>query len=517
MRYTRKKVPLFLCGAAIVIAAVFYQQREAVWFSKVMPGLVQRTLRALHPAALKEQRVYFIRTGWEAFKEKPLLGWGQENYLNAFLKYRNQDAVAYKLSYTIWIDRAHNIIIDTLVATGLVGLIAYLGIFGVIFFISFRLWRATRSKKIFVLASSFFAYFFQNLFTLDTPTSFLMFFFGIGLLNSVYQEQRSAQKIQNDDNRPITNNYNYVFALIVVAVMSIAVYRFNIIPFLSSRLTIIANATLPVDFRSGMYWYRKALLYSSPYLLETRVQLAKNILQQYASRLSDISDTTRDAPKTHLTSSDLSFAIDEMRKNIISDPLNIRYGIWFAQLANTYTSLYDDRYTKEVIERIEKYLKDGYESQYLYWELGRAKLHQGKKDEVAALYKKALDLDEGANESWWYLAYAYLVMEQYDRAIEPLDMLLARNYDFNQEDEPLLLVAEAFEKKERWQDAVNILLLYIKKHSDDVPANVRAFDYYRRLNDIDKGIPYLQKASELDPRLREKVEKIIDENGQNKK
>ena len=61
----------------------------------------------------------------KGFKEKPILGWGQENFNYVFNK--NYEPKMYNQEQ--WFDRAHNIFLDWLVAGGFLGLLSYLSIF----------------------------------------------------------------------------------------------------------------------------------------------------------------------------------------------------------------------------------------------------------------------------------------------------------------------------------------------------------------------------------------------------
>ena len=67
-----------------------------------------------------------------AFKERPILGWGVENFSAAFEKY-------FDIRHKVWFDRAHNIFFDYLVFSGALGLLSFLGIF-TMFFWQFLKW-----------------------------------------------------------------------------------------------------------------------------------------------------------------------------------------------------------------------------------------------------------------------------------------------------------------------------------------------------------------------------------------
>lgn len=70
-----------------------------------------------------DNRYIIWQGGWEAFLERPVLGYGQENFAHAFTKVK-----FYPL------DNAHNIFLEVAVASGIVGLVLFLSILGKAFF-----------------------------------------------------------------------------------------------------------------------------------------------------------------------------------------------------------------------------------------------------------------------------------------------------------------------------------------------------------------------------------------------
>lgn len=118
----------------------------------------------------------------EGFKEKPLLGWGLNNFGLVNDKYKDVKVFNSNLKIgEINSDKAHGIIFDTLINSGLIGLIIYLSIF--LFAISF-LWKSLNityeTKTIF--SALFLAYFLQNLVFFDFVLSYLLLFFTLGVI-----------------------------------------------------------------------------------------------------------------------------------------------------------------------------------------------------------------------------------------------------------------------------------------------------------------------------------------------
>lgn len=77
------------------------------------------------------------KIAYEGFKEKPILGWGQENYQYVFAKHFLPEMY----NDAPWYDRSHNFLLDWLVSGGILGLLSFLAPFGLM------LWFTVRSGK----------------------------------------------------------------------------------------------------------------------------------------------------------------------------------------------------------------------------------------------------------------------------------------------------------------------------------------------------------------------------------
>lgn len=80
-----------------------------------------------------EHRMIMWKIAWWSFKERPLLGWGPENFGVLFQRNFNPDYFNSQEGFGAWFDRAHNIFFDYLASVGILGTLAYLSIFGVIY------------------------------------------------------------------------------------------------------------------------------------------------------------------------------------------------------------------------------------------------------------------------------------------------------------------------------------------------------------------------------------------------
>ncbi len=106
---------------------------------------------------------------WQGVKERPLLGWGQDNFPYVFAKYYDPKMYAQEQ----WFDRTHNVFFDWLIAGGFLGLISYLAIFAMALWLlwkrnEFALWEKA------VFSGLITAYFIHNFFVFDNLTSYIL-------------------------------------------------------------------------------------------------------------------------------------------------------------------------------------------------------------------------------------------------------------------------------------------------------------------------------------------------------
>lgn len=121
------------------------------WFSLTILAIVVASISMLFVEGSKIQESYINNsTGarlivWtnslESFKEKPLVGWGPENFDLAIQKNIDQKLFFKENLNEVWFDRAHNLFIDTLIDTGILGLFAWLLLYFIllrVFYFSYK-------------------------------------------------------------------------------------------------------------------------------------------------------------------------------------------------------------------------------------------------------------------------------------------------------------------------------------------------------------------------------------------
>jgi len=167
-----------------------------------------------------QNRLVAWQVSLQAFKEKPVFGWGAGNFDVAFNKYYDP-----KIKNELFFDHAHNIFLDLAVKFGVVGLLSY------VFFIAAmfgEIINAGRRKKITkneraVFVGLIFACLIQNFFLFDAINGLLLFMLVAGYLQSI------AEPLYDFSGVRPQKKINYaVFGLGVLLVC--AVFFYNLKP-----------------------------------------------------------------------------------------------------------------------------------------------------------------------------------------------------------------------------------------------------------------------------------------------
>jgi O-antigen ligase len=131
-----------LLVALILFFVAIFVQRDSAWV-RSMPIFYRLTHVSLTDTTTQSRLLIWQNSLTHAFVAKPILGWGEENFADAFNKYF-PSAIFVSLGSEIWFDRPHNILIQHLVHGGLLGLGFYLAIF---VYLLWSFWRQIRQGQ----------------------------------------------------------------------------------------------------------------------------------------------------------------------------------------------------------------------------------------------------------------------------------------------------------------------------------------------------------------------------------
>lgn len=265
-----KKGFLGLVGLLVILLG------SSVTFLKDSSDLQRLTSFSLSEITLTT-RVLAWKAGINAFYERPLLGWGNENFKYAFDKYYEPALLQFGYSETHF-DRAHNIIVERLVNFGVVGLVVYVAYFFGVLWLVLKNQKIHTTKKM-VFAGIWCANHVHLLLAFDTALSVLLQFVLLYI-------------VAHEVDIKIVEPKNIKIAIGTSAVLSIVPLMYGVVyPYISSNY-LVKGFTL-VD--AGLYtralpYYEMALRTPSMYFDSPREEFltaAGNILQ--SPEITDVS------------------------------------------------------------------------------------------------------------------------------------------------------------------------------------------------------------------------------------
>ena len=368
-------------------ASVFiFKNSKWVWNSYTL----RRIANISASETTSQTRLLAWKMSWQGIKERPIFGWGWENYNVVFNKFYNPQLYPVEN----WFDRAHNIVFDTLTTTGFFGFLSFLSIFGVVLM---TIWRAYRQKRIDYLNAVLFAllplgYLAQDFFVFDMLYSYLPLFVFLAFVEWVDRGQKNSAEVAY----PVRPNVFLQVAVAVVLVFS--GYFLNIKPALAGIWGIKALAAQQESLQAVDTNFRKALSFGTFGRFEVRLQLfdiAKNLMISYDNY-----------PNKKPVDDFVRFALDEGDKNLKERPYDARYAVSIGEL-NLAAAPLDASRVVRAEEIFSDTLKLSPTKELILFGLGEAELRLGKIDQGIAHFKQAIALNDAILDPHWNLALMY--------------------------------------------------------------------------------------------------------------
>ncbi len=404
-----KKVNL-VSKVALVLGSV------AVVVSIILVYLPNNPVHTLFGKMATEGRFANWTIAEKGFLERPFFGWGPETYDILFPKYFNPCLFTDKCGGEFWFDRTHNIILDTLVATGAFGFLAYLGIFFALIWVLRK--KYFKDKTIDFWTFAIFialpvAYFIQNLTVFDMVGSLMMFSLLIAFVAflAVWGSQEKSKSY-------FTVKSKWPLAIVLVFGF-LALYYFSYKPWqLDQDIIKVVQAQYQDERLSG---YEKTLQNSSLgkyQITDFYADFSQNVVQQNLQK----------AKKEDLIR-ELDVVVGLMEKRKKESPLDYRISLKLAQLYNTYVLL-DSSKINLALQYGEEAMKQSSQNQQSYWVLAQTKLYTQDFKAANELAQQAIDLEAGVLRSYQVASQVASVSGDNAKAVEIAKKAVSLNPDW---------------------------------------------------------------------------------------
>ncbi|MFH1451004.1 MAG: O-antigen ligase family protein [bacterium] len=428
-------------------------------------------------AVAKNSRIYVWETGLTAVKERPFFGFGLESFNYVYNKHYRVQTAPYALEEFSF-DRAHNVVVDLLVAGGMIGLISYLLIFAMSVFVIWR-WKNDNNRLLsFALLAFLIAYFVENIFSFDTITSYFTFF-----LFLVFIDVEFFTREAKNDLLPASSPQNWTLtriigAILVVLFSGIIIFSANVSPFLANyylgkghNLFARGKITEGLDYMKksldtksfvgleNNFYFSTIIYLSSNYFLGSQINTPESqiIFQEMEEEAKRLEEWYGDKPE-----------IKEMDAYIL--------------LAQVYKNLYFNQGNKDFLTAEEKVLAKAislnpdFVKPYRF--AGEMNFLKGNSESGNLFLLKAYELDKNIINFYEWRAHSLLLAGEAEKGAADKRTALKLNGFYSEKKFDVGVVwqiAEIYKATKNYQEMVNFYEEVLRYYPENIPLDPQIY------------------------------------------
>lgn len=496
----RRWVAALLAVAVVVPVALVLARNTS--FVRSTP-ILQRFTDISPTAGTAITRFYTWNSAWQGIQERPILGWGPEQFPVPFNKYINPLHYKGPNSET-WFDHAHNIILDIGVTQGAVGVLVWLAFIGGLLAMAWRLARTPGQRSLGLVATCLLvAYVIQNMFLFDVLVVWMLLAL-LGCLLLVNQPPKPP--VDAAANQPSVLG---VLPWIYVAGLLLWLLPVNVRTAGVSKAVIVGKEMDgAADQLMTFDWYQDKV-FSRP--LGTGSQEAPR--QASASFLDRIQTSRfKDAEQRNKA---LAIVQPPLEAAWHAYPYDLQTPIALAKLvALNGEASGDSKGLEQAIAIVQEARKFSPQRIELLNDLGLYQMALNRTDEAVATYEEVSRLTQGVPMSRWSLGFAYLRQGRNEDAEREM-MAALQDVDFKAfvfaNPNMLRRLVGLYVDQERWADLAELYRNIVTLEPQNAETWGALALTYQKLNDYDRGIAAAQEAARIEPQFREAAEGLIAE------
>ncbi len=504
--YFKKSLFAVLLLMVVFVVSIF-SARDHLWVRN--NNVFSRLSSISLSATTVSTRLWLWKSAWQAWKVKPLLGWGPEHIESALNQYYNPSHFVNEASET-WFDRSHNLWLDVAVSVGLIGFSSFIAIFVLMIAQLIHLYRYdSRTRLPAALGLGLIcAYIIQQSFWFEDFSSSLLLFLTFALIT--WWNERVVQTHINPSRNTVTRFQSFFLKLLKMSAKPLAILG-GIFLFGSNIIAWQAQLSLTrvsSDFAGGkdnaFASYRQALTRSTPL---DRHDLYQRFFEYVILSYSTQQPRTSDEKK--LFRENMNFTLSELIRASEEYSYNAKIFFLLATFARQHGDILSSRDSLELAKTaVQRGLELSPNRQMFLFERGLIHLLENEYNHGITILKKAVQLNQALALAHWYLGLAYGHDGQYMLAKQSVEQAISLGYNYQKVAHLLNLVPIYI--------GVNDLAKVGQLYTDAVrmePNNPNIYlssaMLYKRLGDILMARKMIDTAIAIDPTVRDQAQLIL--------
>lgn len=469
-RLRRVALASIFCLVLATVLLFVFRQSALVQNNQVFHRLATISLKA------GEARFTIWQMTLKGFRERPIFGWGPENFIAVFDKFYDPQLYGEEE----WFDRAHNIFLDRLVQTGVLGFAIYVSLYLIALY---YIWRYREPDDLIepsILTGLLSAYLIQNIFVFDNLMSYLLF---MSLLAYWHHRSARAATLPALDRRTVSGAKLAPIGIGMAVLVAGLIYFVNVKPIMASRGLIGALSSSSPAGR--LESFEKILAKKTFGTAEFRVQLASEASQILG------------ADKVEMIWKQRFFELAEreLKLQVEDSPLQARYPLYLGLLLKSVGR------STEAIEYLELARERSPRKQTILLALADSYLVAGDKDKALEIAKQIYD----SAPKYVQARMAYGLTLIYHNRLEEAEKILSSIKV------PVASLINAYLAIDDYQSVLKLWLEQVEAEPDRAQFRFNLAAAYLKVGQRQQAISTLLKAIELDPTVSEQANYLISE------
>ena len=461
---TLRHIAIGAVAFVVIFTGAIYAMRDSA-FIKEVPAFRRLASISLSETTVTSRLKYIWPMAFNGALERPVAGWGQENFSFVFNKYYqpgmyNQEA---------WFDRAHNQFLDWLVAGGIPAFLLYLSLYMLMTVAIFRARELSALERA-ALLGLLAGFAFNNIFVFDNLVSGMYFFALLAYLHSLSSRQTPSLYF----SKPLGDQALAVAAPVLAAVVLLGGWSLNA-PGLA-RASALVNAiqtqeagrnssgvvvAVSKDPKKNLTEFTEAL---GPVRWPGNPLGLQETTEQFLQYASGLGGSSTIDPQTKLDIFTAARgAIDSM---LLSRPGDARLELFAA----TFLSQFGQ--TAPAIEHLQKALEYSPQKQQIQIQLGLTLIQAGNAQEGVPYLKNAYEAATGNDSALTFYAAGLYYAGQTSAA----DALLVGRFGTTVVDDVQLM--QAYTNLRLYDRLIAVWKMRVNASPDDVQKHLGLASVY---------------------------------------
>ena len=474
-----KRTTAVIFAAVIILGGGLWVARNTSFVHSV--GFLDRLASISPTDSTTMSRLLNMGIAWQGVKERPIFGWGQENYAIVFDKYYDPRMYGQEP----WFDRTHDIIFDWWVAGGTLGLLSYLSIFAATFWVLWKRASGFSAAEKSILTGLLAGYFFHNLFVFDNVTSYILFAFVLAYIAWRGSAAAKAPAIVQGNVLP-KGALPFVAAVCAILVWG-AAWFVNANALAQNRTLLSAVSPQSSGVLTNLALFNQAIAYGTFGTQEAREQLAQGATQIAGTQGADASTKQQffDA------------ATQQMMLQEQASPLDARFPLFLGILEDSFGD------TQDATAALEKAHELSPRKQAILFQIALNDQAIGNTAGALDTLKQAYELDTDDTDALFYYSAALIGAGQSAAA----DQLLAPLVPTGAAADTRIVAAYA--AAGQYGKIVAIYIAHVKAQPDDIQGYFTLAAAYVGAGENAQAIAVLQAVEKISPAAASQAESLI--------